>query len=1822
MRLIIKAAVLLLVFTTSLWANSLIPERRITIIRDQDFIGSDLQSIFDTTLQTCQKACLTDTRCKAFTFNTRSNSCFPKSNVTQTEPYIGAISARVLEASPQILEAASIRAAELSFLDAAEFKAAKDFAEELALLYDTEGEDASSLLAKAHSIWTRDGAFEKSVQYFLGAALTVNDTADLWVEYSREAFFNALRVNTRHRIHRRRAILASVNAYLRSDTDNEKVTSLLAMADAMEKSGRNWDMLKALRLAETVSPTKKVLEKLEYAVAKYGLKITNHDIESNLAEPRICVQFSEPLAAGEVDYAPYLRLPQNDLAVEAEGNRLCISGVEHGKRYELTLREGLPAKSGESLFAAINLSLYVNDRKSTVKFPGRAYVLPKSSNAGIPVETVNVTELELILRRVSDRNLLRAMQDSYFGRPLSQWQEEGFANNVAEEIWRGTGDVQMSLNKDMTTRLPMGEVIKDLPPGIYALQARVPNTNPYDDPAAMQWFVLSDLGLATMSGADGIHVFVRGLGDAEPRAGITVTLLSKANAVLAELETDSRGYVRFADALARGTGGAKPALIVAKQADTDIAFLSLSDPEFDLSDRGVEGREPAKHIDMFLTTDRGAYRAGETVYATALTRDTTADAIVGLPVTAILTRPDGVEYSRHLSTADSAVAGGHVFSMPIGPTVPRGTWRLALFTDVDAAALASSSFLVEDFLPERIDFDLTLPDSPLRLSDTTILTADTRYLFGAPGADLPIEGEVRVWSTDGLKAYPGYRFGRHNEQLHPATKTLHGGLRTDANGQIRIPVEFPTIKDTSRPLEARFTVRISEGSGRPVERSISKRLAPDGPMIGIKPMFEDVVEEGTEARFQIIAIGKDEAQTPMPVRWTVNRVHTRYQWYQQYGNWHWEPIHTHKRVASGTIDLNGQPVTITAPVEWGAYEIKVERNGGDHLASSQEFYAGWYASADASSTPDTLEVSLDKPAYASGETAMLRVVPRYAGKALITVMSNHLIDMKVVDVSRGENLIPLSVTDKWGAGAYVTATVIRPMDEASGHNPARALGLSYVPVDPGMRKLSATFDVPAESQPRAPLRVALKVDGIKAGETAYATIAAVDLGILNLTRFKTPDAPEHYFGQRKLGMGMRDVYGRLIDGMNGAMGTIRSGGDAASGMGMQSPPPTEELVAYFSGPVMVGADGIAHASFDLPEFNGTVRLMAVVWSASGVGTAEQDILVRDPIVLTASLPRFLAPGDSSRMLLEIAHATGPSGKVGLEIWGQGVAISTTNVPTEITLGDLQTTTVSVPITALDVGIHKINVTLTTPNGTVLTKPLIIPVEANDPEVSRTRRFTLEAGDTFTLDDNVFADYISGTGSAMLSVGALAQFDAPGLLSALDRYPYGCTEQTTSRAMPLLYLNEVAKVMGLGSRKKISERVDQAIERVLSNQSSNGGFGLWGPGSSDLWLAAYVTDFLSRARSKGYAVPERAFRLAVDNLRNRVNYAPDFDSGGSDVAYALFVLAREGVANTGDLRYYADTKPDDFTTPLAAAQLGAALASYGDQPRADAMFARAAAMIGRRWGVAETQVWRSDYGTTLRDGAAVLSLAVEAGSTAIDTADLATKVADSYARDSYHSTQESMWTLMAVKALISDPSMQGFTVNGEPVSGPLVRVIEDRDTSAGLAIRNGTARHEMVTMTTFGVPEQPEPAGGYGYAITRDYFEMEGDDAPVDPSGHPVGTRLVVVLTVTPFSKGEGRLMVNDPLPAGFEIDNPNLISSGDLSQFNWRTPTAHVRNSEFRSNRFLAAVDWRKDEPFTLAYIVRAISPGTYHHPAASVEDMYRPQYRAHTDTGQITVTE
>jgi hypothetical protein len=794
------------------------------------------------------------------------------------------------------------------------------------------------------------------------------------------------------------------------------------------------------------------------------------------------------------------------------------------------------------------------------------------------------------------------------------------------------------------------------------------------------------------------------------------------------------------------------------------------------------------------------------------------------------------------------------------------------------------------------------------------------------------------------------------------------------------------------------------------------------------------------------------------------------------------------------------------------------------------------------------------------------------------------------------------------------------MDIEAKRMPARALGIAWAKVSPGDRELSIALDTADEIRPRAPMEIPVRIDNLKPGARAFVTVAAVDVGILNLTRFKTPAPDEWYFGQRRLGVEIRDLYGLLIDRTQGEPGTVRSGGDGGPAR-LDAPPPTQRLVAFYSGIVEVDGNGTANVTFDLPQFNGTVRVMAMAWTADAVGHAAKDVIVRDPVVVAASLPRFLATGDGSRLLLEIDNVAGVAGDYRLTVDADaGLAIAADDAERTIGLAQGEKTSVIVPIAGAAPGDQGIRVTLVPPSGEALAQDLVLGVRPAGQPVTRRNVVAVGSGGTLTVGADAIAEFVPGTGSVTVSLSGAGGLDVAGILAALDRYPYGCAEQLTSRALPLVYLDDVAVSIGMGDDKAVRERVQQAIVNVLAKQSASGGFGLWGPfDSGDMWLDSYVTDFLTRAGERGYDVPQAAIDIAYDNLSNRLAYAGDFKNGGEEIAYALYVLARAGRAAIGDLRYYVEAKLDAFATPLAKAQLGAALALYGDRRRTSEAFAAALADLDRQRD--DQRLWRSDYGTKLRDEAAILALAAETNTETVDIKELATRIAAAAAAKSATSTQEQSWMMLAAAALIRDTHERDFTINGEPVEGPLFRKFDGpRLASAPVAIENlGSDTLDAVVAAT-GVPAVPEPAGGNGYSITRNFYTPEGTLTDVTTVGQ--NDRFVVVLRVVGDRARAGRLLIVDPIPAGFEIENPNLSASGVTSGYDWLVADNNVSHTEARTDRFVAAIDRTESDSLELrvAYTVRAVSPGVFTQPGATVEDMYRPELSARSGHGQVEV--
>ncbi len=1021
------------------------------------------------------------------------------------------------------------------------------------------------------------------------------------------------------------------------------------------------------------------------------------------------------------------------------------------------------------------------------------------------------------------------------------------------------------------------------------------------------------------------------------------------------------------------------------------------------------------------------------------------------------------------------------------------------------------------------------------------------------------------------------------------------------------------------------------------------------PRVGIKPLFtSNQSREGEPARFEAIVLGPDgKAVEAKGLKWELMRLDQRWQWYSRDGSWNYEPVTHTRRMATGTADAAaGAPAKIEAKVDWGRYRLEVSTADSSGLISSVVFSAGYYAD-EAADSPEMLDVALDKSTYRAGETARVKIATRLPGRALIAVMSSGLASTQEVDVPAGGAEVPIRVRDDWSPGAYVSVMLYRPMDEKAKRMPGRALGLRWLAVDQVPRMLKVSLDAPEKVKSGAMLTVPIKVAGLAAGEEARITVAATDVGILNLTRFEAPKPQDWFFGQRRLGTEIRDVYGRLIDGMRSERGKLRSGGDGsgAGSMSMKGSPPVEATLALFSGIVKVGADGSAQVEFQLPDFNGTVRLAAVAWSGDKVGSASKDVVVRDPVTLTVSGPRFLTLGDQARLDLAVHNVEGSAGAYAVTgtYETEPGSQSQPGFEKSLSLNAGERKREAFQLKPGEVGLTTLAVRVTGPNGIDVRRRLTFDVKVPAGDIKRLTVSSLAAkGGKLTIGSDLFHDLIPRRSKAVITVGPSATLDVPGILASLDRYPYGCAEQTTSRALPLLYVNDVAKRMGLATDALLRERIDGAIARVLEMQDSSGAFGIWGPSDGDMWLTSYVTDFLTRAKEAGYVVPQFPFTQALDRLQNFISYVQDFQSGGEGRAYALYVLARNGRAPIGELRYYVDTKLDSFSTPLAQAQLGAALAMLGDKARAEtALKAALESMADKDDGVS-----RRDYGTGVRDVAAFITLASETGVAKAEVPRLVDVVAKAYRSKSYTSTQEQAWMLLAARALAEETGNRPLSVNGEKHKGQLIRAVTPDEVKAGaLTIVNEGDGPTDAVISVIGAALTPEPATSKGFTIERTYYTLDGKkidlaSATGGSSQLKQNERMVVVLKVAAPETG-GRILLVDRLPAGLEIENPRLVDAGDVKTLDWLKTTVKPQHTEFRDDRFVAAFDFfgtgdrrrgrrnadgdeESREPAsaaTVAYLVRAVTPGSFVHPAATVEDMYRPDRFARTASGRLEVT-
>ena len=941
----------------------------------------------------------------------------------------------------------------------------------------------------------------------------------------------------------------------------------------------------------------------------------------------------------------------------------------------------------------------------------------------------------------------------------------------------------------------------------------------------------------------------------------------------------------------------------------------------------------------------------------------------------------------------------------------------------------------------------------------------------------------------------------------------------------------------------------------------------------------------------MIAVGPDGARVAMPAK--LRLVRERPDWrLVMHGSlaryetvWRDEPLET----ASVAISADA-PLHVARRLDFGRYRIELLEDNG-MAASSMRFRAGWVSSASPD-VPDQVDVSADRGAYTPGERARIHIAPPFAGQATLLVLSDRVHLVRNLALPAGGTDVDVPVSEDWGPGAYVAVHVFRTAADAKSR-PGRAIGLTWVGIDPGVRKLAVAFDTAEKFPPRA--RVAIR---LRTAPGAWVSLAAVDEGILRLTGFVAPDPTNHFLGRRRLGLDIRDDWGRLIAPPDGEATALRQGGDEGN---FVLPDIPQKTVTLFVPPVQAGADGVAEFLLDLPDFNGQVRLMAVAWSGTKLGAASTDIFVRDPLVAEPLLPRFLAPGDQARLTVLLQNLDLPAGEDVAAVSVEGPLAISGEARLAATLAPGGQALPFTTLTATGAGRGVIRLDVIGPGGFHVQRETRITVR---PARGAT---TLVAGGEFPPGAEMqlvppLERFVAGSWKASASFGGVVRYDVAGLVQALDSYPLWCLEQAVSRGLPLALLPD-----GPLAGADRAGRLQQAVGFVLDRQRFDGGFGLWSASEeAEPWLSVYATEFLLRARDAGAAIPEQAMKDALKFVADAADEPGEKPLDKATQAYRLYVLALAGQGRPGAARVMAEAM-NSLPTPLAKAQLAAALALAHDAPRAEAAFAAALAAPGRKW-------WAADYGTALRDQAAIVLLLKESGLAGGQLAKMLEAMPGADLLPDTLSTQEQAWLAAAAAVLGHGVAPAHIALAGKELpAAPVLSVALD----GPVTVRNLGERAVWRTLSVSGIPATPLPAARAQMRITRQFFTLDGQ--PLDLDHLKQNTVFVLLLEGRAEDGQPHRAMLQHGLPAGWEI--AGRLGAGDVPGMKWLEKLSDTEAQPGADDRYAAVVALTPAQPaFRLAVRLRAVTPGTYELPGAEVADMYRPGVFARQSAGRVTV--
>ena len=1627
------------------------------------------------------------------------------------------------------------------------------------------------------------------------------------------------------------------------------------------------------------------------------LGVTYSDIWESDGTPYISVSFSAPVLSDAIE--PYIELtPAVAYQVTSDYRNVQIHGnFKRRTTYTLKIRRGLTARNDAVLKQDYMTRLKIPDIRPQLRFVGDGFFLARKGQLNLGLATINVKRVELNIEKVFANNLIYVSK-------LERWSR--WSRNLGKPIHTEVLDIPSQLNEEVTTPISLEEYLSDEHVGIFKVVVR--NAQSRWD-SAHQWVLITDLGISAKRAGDRLYVWVKSLATGAPVPSAQVKLISDNNQTLLNGTTNWAGFVEFTDVVEK-TEDFTPFMITVSKRD-DLAFIQLDRHEIATADFNIAGSAYLqKGYEAFLYTSRGVYRPGETVQLAGIVRGPKQVTPQPLPTRIEVIAPDGrIIRELRLQTNKS---GACDVQIPIPGYALTGNY-IAKMRIADRV-VGRVQFQVEEFMPDRIKVAVTADKSTYELGEELDIEVTAINLFGPPAVGRKVEASCELEAVPFVKkdTLPGtsatqwdsFIFGNARSNFEKQRIGL-GEAKTDVSGKVHYQFTIPETLKAPSLLNGILTATVSETGGRAVTASHRVVIHPYSHYVGLRRTTTGDVKINQPLRFDYIAVNNAMVAAPgRTLKLSLHRVHWntilrqnragRYEYVS-------EPQTTEVETVTLTSSEMVQTVTLT-PSDYGEYRVRLEDIDATATAELGFYVSGWGNIPVSMEHPTRLELTLDKPAYRPGQTAKLYIKAPFPGTLLLTIEREKMLSYRTIVMKNNTTTLSIPVRYAYRPNVYLSATLTRslPMEETAIDKksllPTRAFGVIPLKIDETRRRLSIemslnqkdaagdTQKIPLTSPgkdtksaevfqledsevtvlPNSEVTIAFEVHGRRSWQKYDVCIAAVDEGILALTDFQTPNPHNYFYRQRGLKTRAYDLYGGILPEIADITDNSSTGGDGDAALQMQRRKRLNtgsirriKPVSLWSGFVKTDGNGRGTVQFKLPQFNGTLRLMAVAFAGGDYGGTEAYLTVREPIVLTPTFPRFLAGGDKVRVPVTLFNGTGADGEFTVELQASGdiqLLSGSQGNPLQISLeedsekpSEIENAVDKLSIDKqVDAGteaqlffdilvqdaIGEANFNLSAYGNTETTQLNVkIPLRSVAPPVTKTGQGVVRAGEPidFIFPSNLIPD--SSAFSLTLSPFPNVRF--ADSLRYLIRYPYGCLEQTTSKVFPLLYFSDLAQSVEpmLAAEDSVDHYITSGITKIESMLKSNDRFTYW-PGGTYVnpWSSIYASHFLVEARKAGYEVADRVYDAMLKGLKAQAKFSPNTEDENetkevrrriSLATYAAYVLAAAGHPDRGTMHYLKNRGLSGLSD-YSHFQLAGAFALSGELETALSMLPVSVSLnFDKGNGQRETG---GTLNSPIRAQAIMLDVLAEVNENHPSIPMLVQNLSAAASEGNrWTTTQENAFAFLALGKILKKQMDRNYTgiltLNGEHFAD--FDATETRYTDEawdGMRVQlsvkgDGSCYYYW---SAFGIQrdsfiEEYERE----LQVRRRYFNKDGEGQ----SGTFVhGDLIVAEVTVKALTADLENVVVVDMLPTGFEIENPRLESRAGIPWL--KAQDFKPDYIDIRDDRLIFFGTFPRQRERKFYYALRAVTQGEFTLPPIVAEAMYDTTKSAVTGSMRIAV--